>query len=124
MRSPRESRQVLARLARQQLRLFASFQKSFAFLTSPRLEPPRSGVVEARAMCQLPSTSCRAYEVFRRGNRRFSGKANDFWKLAKSPKLLPRETREYVPMILAAIVIARSPYAYGFDFGDGDAAGV
>ena len=45
-----------------------------------------------------------------------TAKANDFWKLAKSPKLLPRETREYVPMILAAIVIARSPYEYGFDF--------
>jgi peptidoglycan lytic transglycosylase D len=45
-----------------------------------------------------------------------TGKANDFWKLAKSPRLLPRETREYVPMILAAIVIARSPYEYGFDF--------
>jgi membrane-bound lytic murein transglycosylase D len=45
-----------------------------------------------------------------------AGKANDFWKLAKSPRLLPRETREYVPMILAAIVIARSPDEYGFDF--------
>src|SRR5205814_8780161 len=31
-------------------------------------------------------------------------------------KLLPRETREYVPMILAAIVIARNPAQYGFDF--------
>src|SRR5262249_52176884 len=28
---------------------------------------------------------------------------------------LPRETREYVPMILAAIVIARNPERYGFD---------
>jgi membrane-bound lytic murein transglycosylase D len=45
-----------------------------------------------------------------------TAKANDFWKLAKSPRLLPRETREYVPMILAAIVIARNPYDYGFDF--------
>jgi membrane-bound lytic murein transglycosylase D len=41
---------------------------------------------------------------------------DDFWKLAESPRLLPRETREYVPMILAAIVIARSPAQYGFDF--------
>jgi membrane-bound lytic murein transglycosylase D len=40
----------------------------------------------------------------------------DFWKLADKPKLLPRETREYVPMILAAIVIARNPGQYGFDF--------
>ena len=34
----------------------------------------------------------------------------------RKPKLLPRETREYVPMILAAIVIARNPAQYGFDF--------
>ena len=40
----------------------------------------------------------------------------DFWALADKPKILPRETREYVPMILAAIVIARNPAQYGFDF--------
>jgi len=40
----------------------------------------------------------------------------DFWRLAERPKMLPRETREYVPMILAAIVIARNPAQYGFDF--------
>jgi membrane-bound lytic murein transglycosylase D len=40
----------------------------------------------------------------------------DFWKLTEKPKILPRETREYVPMILAAIVIARNPAQYGFDF--------
>jgi membrane-bound lytic murein transglycosylase D len=44
------------------------------------------------------------------------GGIDDFWKLAEKPKLLPRETREYVPMILAAIVIARNPTQYGFDF--------
>ena len=41
---------------------------------------------------------------------------DNFWKLAEKPRLLPRETREYVPMILAAIVIARNPAQYGFDF--------
>ena len=40
----------------------------------------------------------------------------DFWRLAAKPRVLPRETREYVPMILAAIVIARNPARYGFDF--------
>ncbi|HZT76698.1 MAG TPA: transglycosylase SLT domain-containing protein [Vicinamibacterales bacterium] len=40
----------------------------------------------------------------------------DFWELSAKPRLLPRETREYVPMILAAIVIARNPAQYGFDF--------
>lgn len=39
---------------------------------------------------------------------------NDFWALASRSRLLPRETREYVPMILAAIVIAKNPTAYGF----------
>lgn len=40
----------------------------------------------------------------------------DFWSLAASPRFLPRETRDYVPMILAAIVIARNPAQYGFSF--------
>jgi membrane-bound lytic murein transglycosylase D len=44
------------------------------------------------------------------------GRSNDFWKLAGKLTLLPRETREYVPMILAAVVIARNPTQYGFDF--------
>nr|MBP7568722.1 transglycosylase SLT domain-containing protein [Acidobacteriota bacterium] len=39
---------------------------------------------------------------------------DDFWSLAANPRALPRETREYVPMILAAIVIARNPIEYGF----------
>src|SRR5215510_11473031 len=42
--------------------------------------------------------------------------ADDFWALAGKPRILPRETREYVPMILAAIVIARNPSRYGFEF--------
>jgi membrane-bound lytic murein transglycosylase D len=40
----------------------------------------------------------------------------DFWSLAAKPAALPRETREYVPMILAAIIIARNPAQYGFSF--------
>ena len=39
---------------------------------------------------------------------------SDFWTLAEKPRALPRETRQYVPMILAAIVIARNPALYGF----------
>jgi membrane-bound lytic murein transglycosylase D len=45
------------------------------------------------------------------------GNLTDFWKLSAKASLLPRETREYVPMILAAIVIARSPAEYGFELG-------
>ena len=44
---------------------------------------------------------------------RRSGK-DDFWALTATSRYLPRETREYVPMILAAIVIAKNPSQYGF----------
>jgi membrane-bound lytic murein transglycosylase D len=40
---------------------------------------------------------------------------DDFWKLTASTRFLPRETRDYVPMILAAIIIAKNPAQYGFD---------
>ena len=43
-------------------------------------------------------------------------KMDDFWSLAAKPGRLPRETRDYVPMILAAVVIARNPAQYGFEF--------
>ena len=42
-------------------------------------------------------------------------KTDDFWKLAQSSRYLPRETREYVPLILAAIIVARNPVQYGFN---------
>jgi len=45
-----------------------------------------------------------------------AGRQTDFWKLSEKPRLLPRETRDYVPMILAAIVIAKNPLQYGFAF--------
>jgi membrane-bound lytic murein transglycosylase D len=48
--------------------------------------------------------------VRRRGGQR------DFWPLAESRRYLPRETREYVPMVLASMVIARNPEHYGFAF--------
>jgi membrane-bound lytic murein transglycosylase D len=37
---------------------------------------------------------------------------DDFWKLSATSRYLPRETRDYVPLILAAIVIARNPLQY------------
>jgi membrane-bound lytic murein transglycosylase D len=39
----------------------------------------------------------------------------DFWAMAAKPRLLPRETRDYVPMILAAVIIAKNPAQYGFE---------
>ncbi len=40
---------------------------------------------------------------------------SDFWTLSANERYLPRETREYVPMILAAVIIAKNPAQYGFD---------
>ncbi len=40
---------------------------------------------------------------------------NDFWQLSATTQFLPRETRDYVPMILAAVIIAKNPAQYGFD---------
>jgi membrane-bound lytic murein transglycosylase D len=45
---------------------------------------------------------------------RRSGRS-DFWQLSASTAYLPRETRDYVPLVLAAIIIARNPIAYGLD---------
>lgn len=39
----------------------------------------------------------------------------DFWTLSSNSRYLPRETREYVPLILAAIIVAKNPSQYGFD---------
>ena len=39
----------------------------------------------------------------------------DFWTLSSNTKYLPRETREYVPLILAAIIVAKNPVQYGFE---------
>ena len=39
----------------------------------------------------------------------------DFWQLSESTRFLPRETRDYVPMILAAVIIAKNPAQYGFE---------
>lgn len=41
----------------------------------------------------------------------------DFWSLVeRGSRTLPRETREYVPMILAAMIVARNPAQYGIEF--------
>ena len=42
-------------------------------------------------------------------------RADDFWSLAKSTAYLPRETREYVPLILAAIIVSKNPSHYGLE---------
>ena len=44
-----------------------------------------------------------------------SARTEDFWQLSESSRFLPKETREYVPLILAAIVVAKNPVQYGFN---------
>jgi membrane-bound lytic murein transglycosylase D len=62
------------------------------------------------ALASYNSGPGRVQQAIKRGGR------PDFWQLSASPRLLPQETRDYVPMILAAIVIARNPAQYGFAF--------
>jgi membrane-bound lytic murein transglycosylase D len=40
---------------------------------------------------------------------------DDFWRLSATSKYLPRETREYVPLIMAAMIVGRNPAQYGFE---------
>jgi membrane-bound lytic murein transglycosylase D len=40
---------------------------------------------------------------------------DDYWELRTAPRALARETRNYVPMIHAAIVVAKAPDKYGFE---------
>ncbi|MBI5561562.1 MAG: transglycosylase SLT domain-containing protein [Deltaproteobacteria bacterium] len=53
-------------------------------------------------------------------------RTGDFWELASHKRPLKRETREYVPKYIAAMLIAKNPPAYGFEefeyAGGGEAA--
>jgi membrane-bound lytic murein transglycosylase D len=42
-------------------------------------------------------------------------KKTDFWSLTATTRYLPRETRDYVPLILAAVIIAKNPEQYGLE---------
>ena len=46
-----------------------------------------------------------------------SGK-DDFWTLTATSAYLPRETRDYVPLILAAVIVAKNPAQYGLVIDD------
>ncbi len=41
--------------------------------------------------------------------------SHDFWEISKTSRHLRRETRNYVPAILAATMISKDPAKYGFD---------
>ena len=49
-----------------------------------------------------------------------AARTDDFWSLASSSRYLPRETREYVPLILAAIIVGKNPAQYGFEYTPGE----
>lgn len=42
-------------------------------------------------------------------------RVEDFWSLTRTDRYLPKETREYVPLILGAMIIGRNPTQYGFE---------
>jgi membrane-bound lytic murein transglycosylase D len=44
----------------------------------------------------------------------------DFWDLSESKRFLPKETREYVPLILAGMIIGRNPLQYGFEIAEAE----
>ena len=52
------------------------------------------------------------------------GRTEDFWQLSATSKFLPRETREYVPLILAAMIVGRNPAQYGFELPAAEAINV
>lgn len=54
----------------------------------------------------------RVARIMRQVTGRERGTDSDFWKIASR---LPRETRNYVPLMLAAGHIAKEPEKYGFD---------
>ncbi len=41
-------------------------------------------------------------------------KTTDFWEIAKNRRTLKKETRNYIPKYLAAMIIAKNPEKYGF----------
>jgi membrane-bound lytic murein transglycosylase D len=46
----------------------------------------------------------------------------DFWALSSTSRFLPRETRDYVPLIMAAVIVARNPAQYGLEEVESSAA--
>ena len=65
------------------------------------------------AMASYNAGESRVMGAIMRGNTR------SFWELSKK-KVLPRETRNYVPKFLAAVIIGENPDRYGFHVGAND----
>lgn len=95
------------------------------FFLDERLDPIKSARASAKYLkalfdmfgdwnLALASYNCGEGKILRYINK--YGK-KDFWTLRKS-KFFKRETREYVPAILAAITIATDPASFGFTLDD------
>ena len=91
------------------------------FWVEDRFDPEKATRAAARHLKDLYDEFedwCLVMAAYNSGARRVQRAirrtgSRDFWTIAKKRRL-PRETRSYVPLILAAIVIARDPAAHGF----------
>ena len=91
------------------------------FWVDDRFDPEKATLAAARHLKDLYEDFDDWYLVmaaYNSGPRRVErairrAGSRDFWTLAQK-RYLPRETRSYVPLILAAVVIAKNPEAYGF----------
>lgn len=92
------------------------------FWEDERFDPERSARASAQYLKDLYAAfgdwhlAMAAYNCGEgRIQRRLAKSAgDDFWDM-RNKRSLVRETREYVPAILAAILLATNPHAYGFD---------
>jgi membrane-bound lytic murein transglycosylase D len=98
------------------------FGLSFDWFVDERRDPEKATRAAAQYLRFLHDTfhdwnlALAAYNAgegrVRQAIRRYG--TNDFWELARTPGLA-RETKEYVPRIHAAILLAKEPEKYGFD---------
>lgn len=87
-----------------------------------RRDPEKSTVAAARYLRDLFNQfgcwylAAASYNVGEKKVERVVEQHNtrDFWELAKY-KTLPRETREYIPKLIAAAIIAKNPEQFGFE---------
>lgn len=92
------------------------------FWEDERFDPERSAKASARYLKDLYDAFGDwhlALAAYNCGEGRIQRKlaknsGDDFWDMRDKGDLV-RETREYVPAILAAILLATNPHAYGFD---------
>jgi membrane-bound lytic murein transglycosylase D len=86
-----------------------------------RLDPERASIAAARYLSDLHNVftswylTAAAYDAgeIRILNAIMRGKTRDFWRLSEAG-LIPSQTTEYIPKLMAAIIIGSAPEKYGF----------